>query len=54
MDLKKLLSYLAHGIDLNDAVKKVKEYINNAIVLGSKYIIGKGYGPVHHFFNFWE
>ena len=47
-------SYLARGQDLNDAVKKAKEYINNAIILGSKYIIGKGHGPVHHFYNFWE
>ena len=47
-------SFLAHGIGLNDAAKKAKEYINNAIVHGAKYKIGKGHGPVHHFFNFWE
>jgi len=47
-------SYLAQGLDLNDAIKKGKDYIKEAIVHGSKYMIGKGHGPVHHFFNFWE
>lgn len=45
---------LAHGLPLNDAVKQAKEYINSAIAKGSEYEIGKGHGPVHHFFNFWE
>lgn len=47
-------SFLAHGMDLNDAVINAKEYIHKAITAGSEYEIGKGNGPVHHFFNFWE
>jgi hydroxymethylpyrimidine/phosphomethylpyrimidine kinase len=46
-------AYLAQGLDLNNAVKNAKEYINQTIVHGSEYKIGKGHGPVHHFFNFW-
>lgn len=47
-------SYLAHGLTLNDAFYKAKEYINEALVRGSEYEIGKGCGPVHHFFRYWE
>lgn len=47
-------SFLAHGLPLNDAVKAAKEYINGAITSGAGYEIGKGHGPVHHFFKFWS
>lgn len=49
-----IAAYLAHGISLNDAIIKAKEYINKAILAGAEYKIGKGHGPVHHFFNFWQ
>ena len=39
---------------LDEAVVCAKEYINAAIIAGAEYEIGKGHGPVHHFFNFWE
>lgn len=47
-------SFLAHGLPLNDAVRQAKEYISQAITKGAEYQIGKGCGPVHHFFSFWE
>lgn len=47
-------SFLALGLPLSDAVKKAKEYIGQAIAEGAKYEIGKGHGPVHHFYNFWS
>jgi len=47
-------SFLAHGLPLNDAVKHAKDYINQAITEGAKYEIGKGHGPVHHFYKFWS
>ncbi len=49
-----IAAFLAHGLPLNDAVAKAKEYMNNAILAGTEYEIGKGHGPVHHFFDFWE
>ena len=49
-----IAAFLAHGLELNDAVKKAKDYINMAIVKGADYQIGKGHGPVHHFFDFWQ
>lgn len=49
-----IAAFLAHGLELNDAVKKAKDYINMAIVKGADYQIGKGHGPVHHFYDFWQ
>lgn len=47
-------SFLAHGLSLNDAVRRAKDYMTQAITVGASYEIGKGHGPVHHFFDFWE
>ncbi|WP_321331425.1 bifunctional hydroxymethylpyrimidine kinase/phosphomethylpyrimidine kinase [uncultured Bacteroides sp.] len=47
-------SFLAHQLPLNDAVRRAKEYISQAITSGATYEIGKGHGPVHHFYAFWE
>lgn len=49
-----IAAFLAHGLSLNDAVRKAKEYMTKAITIGAEYEIGKGHGPVHHFFDFWE
>lgn len=49
-----IAAFLAHGFEMNDAVKKAKEYMTRAIIAGADYEIGKGHGPVHHFFNLWE
>jgi hydroxymethylpyrimidine/phosphomethylpyrimidine kinase len=47
-------AYLAHGLSLNEAVLQAKEYTNKAIIEGTSYKIGKGHGPVHHFYKFWK
>lgn len=49
-----LASFLAHDLPLNEAVRQAKDYINQAILQGKDYRIGKGHGPVHHFYKFWE
>lgn len=43
-----IASYLALGHDLNEAVRKGKQFITKAIIAGSEYDIGKGNGPVCH------
>ena len=45
-----IASFLAKGNTLNDSVKLAKEYISKAIESGAKYKIGKGHGPVNHFY----
>lgn len=47
-------AFLALGFPLNMAVQKSKEYIQKAVESGALYEIGKGHGPVNHFFNFWK
>jgi len=48
-----IAAYLAKGIDLENAVAEAKKYITQAIKEGADYRLGKGYGPVKHFWNFW-
>lgn len=43
---------LARGLDIEAAVGEAKEYISGAIRSGSIYQLGKGHGPVHHFYRF--
>jgi len=45
---------LAHGYDIKTAVGQAKEYITGAIKSGARYSIGKGNGPVHHFYHYWS
>ncbi len=45
-----LAAMLAKGMELSDAVRAAKEYINSAIISGSQFEIGEGHGPVDHFF----
>ncbi len=47
-------AFLARGFELDDAVSRAKQYIDEAIRHGADYEIGHGYGPVHHFHAFWE
>lgn len=45
-----LAAALARGEDLTTAAYSAKRYIEKAIISGSGYTIGKGHGPVDHFF----
>jgi len=49
-----IASGLAKGKSLPRAVGLAKEYITNAIAAGSRYTIGRGHGPLHHFYQFWQ
>jgi len=49
-----IAAYISRGSQIEDAVRKAKTYIQNAIRAGAAYKIGQGHGPVHHFFEFWE
>ena len=48
-----IAGYLATGMDMESAVRNAKSYISEAIRAGAGYTIGKGHGPVHHFFKYW-
>jgi hydroxymethylpyrimidine/phosphomethylpyrimidine kinase len=49
-----IAAHLAQGSGIEEAVRRAKEYINRAIRAGADYSIGRGHGPVHHFFQFWQ
>lgn len=46
-----IASALAKGKGLTSAVIEAKNYMQKAITIGAEYEIGKGHGPVCHFFT---
>lgn len=49
-----IASYLGRGMEIEEAIHRAKQYLTEALKAGSMYQIGKGNGPVHHFYKFWE
>ncbi|WP_068085779.1 bifunctional hydroxymethylpyrimidine kinase/phosphomethylpyrimidine kinase [Polycladidibacter stylochi] len=43
----------AKGSNLVEAVCVAKDYVNNAIFHADRLQVGRGHGPVHHFFELW-
>ncbi|PTY41166.1 bifunctional hydroxymethylpyrimidine kinase/phosphomethylpyrimidine kinase [Brachyspira hampsonii] len=48
-----ICSYMAHGKTPLEASKLGKEYLFNALKAGKTDSVGKGHGPVHHFYEAW-
>ena len=44
---------LARGLALEPAVDEAKRYITEAIAAADRLQIGRGHGPVHHFYKWW-
>jgi len=44
---------LAKGETLSDAMREAKAYVSGAIAAADRLGVGKGRGPVHHFFRWW-
>jgi len=49
-----IAAHLARGLGIEDAVRKAKIYITEAIRSGAEYALGHGHGPVNHFFGLWS
>ena len=49
-----ICTMLAHKLELRDAVSRAKDYISSALEAGRSLSIGRGNGPVHHFYKQWE
>ncbi len=45
---------LASGLSLLDSVRRAKFYLTNALLHADDLQIGRGHGPVHHFFDSWK
>lgn len=46
-----IASYLALGFDMLESCKYAKQYITSAIIYGADLKLGKGSGPVNHFYE---
>lgn len=47
-----ITAMLAKKYDLLQSVEQAKRYITEAIVAGSQFRLGKGHGPVNHFYKY--
>ena len=45
-----IAAYLAQGLDLVAAISAAKKYLTNALIAGKSLAVGKGCGPVDHFY----
>lgn len=46
-----IAAYMALGLPLTEAVRSAKEYITQALTHGADIQVGKGHGPMNHFFS---
>ena len=49
-----IAAYMARGKDLMAASALAKNYIHGAIDAAKDNAVGKGHGPVNHFYNIWD
>jgi len=49
-----IASFIAQGFSTFDACTKAKTYLYEAILYSKDENIGKGHGPVHHFYHLWK
>lgn len=45
--------FLAKGSSVEEACRSAKGYLQSAIEAGAEFEIGRGHGPVHHFYKYW-
>ena len=48
-----LASFMGQGLEAPEAVSESKTYIRGAITEANRLDVGKGHGPVHHFWALW-
>lgn len=48
-----ITAYLAQGLPLFEACRRAKEYLYGALLAAKDTSVGKGQGPVHHFYRDW-
>lgn len=49
-----IAAFLARGCTILDAITQAKEYLTRAVDAGKSLNIGRGHGPVHHFYDLWN
>ncbi len=46
-----IAAFIAHGYSQQEAVTSARNYLQGALEAGALFCIGRGHGPVHHFFK---
>jgi len=49
-----IAAFLGLGFSVEDAVRKAKAYLTEAIREAGRLQVGRGHGPVHHFHRLWK
>lgn len=49
-----ICAFLARGVQLFKACELAKQYLSGAILASANQEIGRGWGPVHHFYKLWN
>ena len=48
-----IAAYTAKDLDLDEAVRKGRLFTLEALQAGTRFTLGNGPGPLHHFYRFW-
>ena len=48
-----ICAFLAKGYSIENACIYAKQYLSNAMLASKKQSVGKGHGPLHHFYHVW-
>jgi hydroxymethylpyrimidine/phosphomethylpyrimidine kinase len=49
-----IAAFVAHGLPLDEAVGRAKDYLTGALRGGDALAVGRGHGPVDHFWDLWK
>ena len=49
-----ITAFLSKGYDIATSVESAHNWLHEAIKFSDLLSVGKGHGPVNHFYNFWE
>jgi len=49
-----IAAWIARGLSIREATRRGLDYTHQAIEKGAQYKLGKGHGPVNHFYQTWK
>ncbi|MBO8092211.1 MAG: bifunctional hydroxymethylpyrimidine kinase/phosphomethylpyrimidine kinase [Prosthecochloris sp.] len=47
-------AFMARGMQLENAVRQAKHYVHESLQAGARFTMGKGHGPLHHAYRYWN
>lgn len=49
-----ITAFLARGLAPEEAIRRGADYLHGALLAGAGYRLGRGHGPVAHFYQWWD